>query len=414
MGRTEHASRERGTGPSSRDAFGSSLAGEGDLTGRPEPRSAIAAIAMNLSSRLLRQVRPFVRRHDLLRRFLQRQEMRLWRLRHDLAGRIPSLIRPAPRQITIAVTAACNFRCQGCRYGRDFMVGEQLELDTVRDCLDDAAAAGVATARFYGGEPLLHRDLPAMIERATANGMDAYVTTNGTLMGRRIDELFAAGLRWLTIGFYGVGDRYDDYVQKDGQFEQLRASLATVRERYGGQVSIQLNFMLSRRTCSVAHVESTWALAREFDLHLGVDPISRTIPFFRAPGDDLAIGEDLRTELEDVARALERCKDDRPDRVAPSRTFLRALPSLLLENAAATVPCDAYELLWVGADGTVQLCDVAFPLGNLRERRLRDLLFTETHCRAARDGFQLKCPTCMCKIDSRLRRHSASVRRHGE
>ncbi|MCB9878892.1 MAG: radical SAM protein [Planctomycetes bacterium] len=369
---------------------------------------------MNIASRLLRQVRPFVRRHTKLKLFLQQQEMRLWRLRHDLAQMAPRLIRPSPRQITIAITAACNFRCQGCRYGRDFMVGEHLDLQLVKDCLDDAAAAGVATARFYGGEPLLHPDLPAMVEHATRLGLDAYVTTNGTLMGRRIDELFAAGLRWMTIGFYGIGDDYDDYVQKRGQFAQLRESLATVRARYGGEVAIQLNFMLSRRSCDVEHVRATWELAREFDLHVGVDPISKTIPFFRAPGDELSIGEDLRGELTAVAAELERCKDERPDRVVPSRTFLRALPELLIEDAAAGIPCDAYELLWVGADGSVQLCDVAFPLGNLRQSRLRDLLFTRTHCQAARDGFQLKCPTCMCKIDSRMRRHSGSVRRHGQ
>ena len=61
---------------------------------------------------------------------------------------------------------------------------------------------------------------------------------------------------------------------------------------------------------------------------IGVDPTSRTIPFFRSPGKDLAIGEDLRQELEAVAKELERCKDERPERVVPSRTFLRALPSL--------------------------------------------------------------------------------------
>ena len=30
------------------------------------------------------------------------------------------------------------------------------------------------------------------------------------------------------------------------------------------------------------------------------------------------------------------------------------------------------KLVWIGADGSVQLCDVAFPLGNVNERRLRD------------------------------------------
>lgn len=369
---------------------------------------------MNLTSRVLRSLRPWVRQHTGIKRVLQDQEQRFGRWRHDLAARFPALIKPAPRQITIAITAACNFRCAGCRYGRDFMVGEQLDLPTVIDCLDDAAAAGVASARFYGGEPLLHRDLPAMIAHAKKLGMDAYVTTNATLLHQRIEELHGAGLRWLTIGFYGIGADYDEYTGRDGHFAMLERSLATVRERCGSEVSMQLNYMLSRRSCSVADVQAAWRLVERHDLHMGVDPISKTIPFFRAPGDDLAIGEDLRSELVAVVAEFERLKDLRADRVVPSRTFLRALPELLLEDAAKQIPCDAYELLWVGADGTVQLCDVAFPLGNLKQQRLRDLLFTKQHCQAARDGFQLKCPTCMCKIDSRIRRHTESVRRHGK
>ena len=76
------------------------------------------------------------------------------------------------------------------------------------------------------------------------------------------------------------------------------------------------------------------------------------------------------------------------------------------------VPCDAYELLWIGADGTVQLCDAALPLGNIRERRLRDIMFTDTHRKAAQDGFRLNCPNCTCKVQSRIQKHAASVRRY--
>ena len=368
----------------------------------------------NLSARALRALRPVVERHAGLKAFLKAQELRVARLRHDAAQWLPQLIRPAPRQITIAITAACNLRCVGCRYGRDFMTGEHLDADMVFTLLDDAAAAGVATARFYGGEPLLHRDLPRMIAHAKALGLDAYVTTNATLLADRIDELYSVGLRRVTIGFYGIGAAYDDYTQRDGHFDKLRNSLTAVRARCGSDFAMQLNYMLSRRSCAVADVRAAWELCTEFDLHLGVDPVSRTIPFFREPGADLAIGEDLRPELLAVAREFERLKDERPDRVPPSRTFLRMLPELLLEDGASRVPCDAYELLWVGADGTVQLCDVHFRLGNLHEHRLRDLLFTDRHCAAARDGFRLRCPTCLCKIDSRIRRHSASVRRHGE
>jgi len=77
------------------------------------------------------------------------------------------------------------------------------------------------------------------------------------------------------------------------------------------------------------------------------------------------------------------------------------------------VPCDAYQLLFVSANGVVQLCDVAFPLGNLHERRLADMLFGERHRRACADAFALRCPNCTCKSDGRIRKDAASMRRYG-
>ena len=112
---------------------------------------------------------------------------------HSAATVLPGIIRPAPHRMMIAITGSCNARCIGCRYERDFMVGEQLSYETVEGVLEDAADAGVRMVRFYGGEPLLHRDLPAMVERAVALGMNPYVTTNAALLDQRIDRLVAAG-----------------------------------------------------------------------------------------------------------------------------------------------------------------------------------------------------------------------------
>ena len=72
------------------------------------------------------------------------------------------------------------------------------------------------------------------------------------------------------------------------------------------------------------------------------------------------------------------------------------------------VPCDAGKLLWVGADGGVNLCYVTFPLGNLHEQRLADFLYGRAHHQAARDAFQLNCPNCHCERDSRIQKHLPS------
>ncbi len=101
-----------------------------------------------------------------------------------------------------------------------------------------------------------------------------------------------------------------------------------------------------------------------------------------------------------------------PNRFLHSFEFLRSIPDWLLNPSNMRVPCDAYQTVWIGADGTVQLCDTALKIGNLKERRLRELLFTDVHKRAARDAFCLNCPQCLCKIETRILKDAPSVRRY--
>jgi hypothetical protein len=53
---------------------------------------------------------------------------------------------------------------------------------------------------------------------------------------------------------------------------------------------------------------------------------------------------------------------------------------------------------------------VTFKLGNLHEKRLRDMLFTPAHLEAARDSFKLNCPNCHCAYDTRVLGHAPTRR----
>ena len=364
-------------------------------------------------SQLIRTLRPLARKSDLALKIFKKADVQLSMLHHDLAARFPRLIKPSPRQVTIAITAQCNLLCKGCRYGRDFMVGSRLPLELVRQALSDASEAGVSTARFFGGEPLLHPDLPAMIAHARSLGMEAYITTNGTLLARRFRELYGAGLQWMTIGFYGTGKDYDEYTGRAGQFAALEEGLRTVREVAGQEFPIQINYLLSRTSCSLEDLRATWDFARAHGCFFNVDPISETIPFFTDPSEtDLDFRERDREALLEVVAELIDLKRAHESSMPQSMETLRALPDLLLRTKETRVPCDAYQLIWIGANGVVKLCDSHFDLGNLHERSLSEILFGKEHAQACRDGFQLKCPGCHCKIDSRIRKHRASQRRY--
>jgi molybdenum cofactor biosynthesis enzyme MoaA len=364
---------------------------------------------MTLRSHLVSLIRPAARSHPLLRASLLELDTRVALVKHVVAGTIPSIIQPRVQNLTVAITARCNLRCIGCRYGRDFMVGHSLSLQLVRDLLQDAKAAGVNWVRLYGGEPLLHPDLPKMIEHSTTLGLNTYVTTNGILLSNKIETLYNAGLRDITIGYYGIDEAYDHYVQRKKSFSHLESGVAAVRNRYGLSVDMQLNFLLMRPSCNLEALYAAWQFAERYNMAFKVDLIHYSLPYFtEGPDRQLQFKAEDRDRLAEITRELIRLKEAHPNRFRESALGIRSIPDWLLKGPGMRVPCDAYQLIWVGADGTVQLCYVTFKLGNLHERRLRDMLFTSEHRQSARDAFQLNCPNCHCGRDNRIQMHLAS------
>lgn len=363
--------------------------------------------------RLRGLVRPLLDEHPRIRSLAKRVYLHAARTRHSVARLVPSAITARPRQLTVAITAHCNLRCAGCRYGRDFMPGQRLALSTVIDVLADAKAGGIERVRFYGGEPLLHPDLPTMIRRACELGLSPYITTNGTHLGLKVRSLYDAGLRLASIGFYGIGDAYEAYTQRPDHFRRLEQSLEAVLRTCGSGIELQLNFVLFRPTCTVDAVRAAWHFAERYGMYFHIDLAGSSIPFFTAgPDGQLLLRPDDRAAADAVVREMLTLRRRNPRRFLHSEAFIRSIPDWLINGTAMRVPCDAYELLWIGADGTVQLCDTALPLGNINHQRLRDILFSPEHQRAARDGFQLNCPNCTCLAESRIQKDLPSLRRY--
>ena len=166
------------------------------------------------------------------------------------------------------------------------MVGQRLYLDVMSEVLADARSAGISKVRFYGGEPLLHPELAQMVGHATSLGLNSCVNTNGTHLAKKIDALYGAGLRLVLIGFYGIGDVYDSYTQREGHFRRLEESLRFVRCRYSSELELQLNFTLMRSSCNLNSLAAAWEFACRFDMYFHIDLVSYSLPFF-VQGEEL-------------------------------------------------------------------------------------------------------------------------------
>src|SRR6476619_5614763 len=76
-----------------------------------------------------------------------------------------------------------------------------LHFEETSALVDIFLSLGVDKVRLTGGEPLLRRDLPALVAMIAAKpGLnDLALTTNGVLLAAQADALKEAGLRRITV-----------------------------------------------------------------------------------------------------------------------------------------------------------------------------------------------------------------------
>jgi MoaA/NifB/PqqE/SkfB family radical SAM enzyme len=97
----------------------------------------------------------------------------------------------------------CNLSCVYCNeYDK---TSEPVPFEEMARRIDRLAALGTLAITFSGGEPLLHPELEAMVERIRRQNIIATLITNGYLLtAERIKRLNRAGLDYLQISIDNV------------------------------------------------------------------------------------------------------------------------------------------------------------------------------------------------------------------
>ena len=118
--------------------------------------------------------------------------------------------------LRISVTDRCNFRCTYCMprevYGRDFAFLPRSELLTFEELARLArlfVSQGARKIRLTGGEPLLRRELPKLVQMLVAidEVEDITLTTNGSLLARHAQALADAGLERISVSLDSLDEQ---------------------------------------------------------------------------------------------------------------------------------------------------------------------------------------------------------------
>ncbi len=121
------------------------------------------------------------------------------------------------RDLRISVTDRCNFRCPYCMpkqmFGKNFQFiqhHEMLSFEEITRLARCFIELGITKIRLTGGEPLLRRHIERLIaylsklKKTDGTPLDLALTTNGSLLFRKAQTLFDAGLKRITISLDAI------------------------------------------------------------------------------------------------------------------------------------------------------------------------------------------------------------------
>jgi MoaA/NifB/PqqE/SkfB family radical SAM enzyme len=102
--------------------------------------------------------------------------------------------------LQVEPTSACNLNCQICMRTNLKREIKFLSISNFKRLVDKGGFSHIALHGW--GEPLLNKQLFAMVRYAESRGIATNLTTNGTLIQENIDEVFGSGLREIAFGVY--------------------------------------------------------------------------------------------------------------------------------------------------------------------------------------------------------------------
>jgi len=191
---------------------------------------------------------------------LQKARVGAYVVRQQLAGR-----RRYPLVLMLEPLFRCNLACAGC--GKidypDEILKQRLSVD---ECLAAVDECGAPVVSIAGGEPLLHKEIEAIVEGIVARRRFVYLCTNALVMQKRLALFRPSPYFVWSVHLDGDREMHDRSVCEEGVYDRAVAAIRAAKAR-GFRVNIN---------CTLFNDADPERVARFFDSAsgLGVDGIT--------------------------------------------------------------------------------------------------------------------------------------------
>lgn len=162
---------------------------------------------------------------------LQQCRIGAYVLKQHLSGR-----KRYPLVLMLEPLFRCNLACAGC--GKiDYPAPILNQRLSVEDCLAAVDECGAPVVAIAGGEPLLHKDMPHIIEGILSKGKFVILCTNALLLEKKLNLYRPHPAFTWDIHLDGDRAMHDQAVSQEGVYDRAVAAIRAAKTR-NFQVSI--------------------------------------------------------------------------------------------------------------------------------------------------------------------------------
>ncbi|WP_427308094.1 adenosyl-hopene transferase HpnH [Cupriavidus sp. H39] len=182
-----------------------------------------------------------------------------------IVGKHLSRQKRYPLALMLEPLFRCNLACSGC--GKidypDPILNQRL---SVQQCLEAVDECGAPVVSIAGGEPLLHKDMPQIVQGIIARRKFVYLCTNALLMEKKLDQYQPSPYFIWSVHLDGDREMHDRSVCQEGVYDRCVEAIRAAKAR-GFRVNIN---------CTLFNDAQPERVAKFFDSvkALGVDGIT--------------------------------------------------------------------------------------------------------------------------------------------
>jgi GTP 3',8-cyclase len=273
------------------------------------------------------------------------------------------------KNLRISITDKCNFRCVYCMPAEGLPWLPRADILTFEEITRIARVAvglGIDQIRLTGGEPLVRRDIPALVGmlHAIPGLRSLSLTTNGVLLGRLAGPLAEAGLTRINVSLDSlVREKFTQLTRRDA-LAQVLAGLEEL-EKYPTIWPIKIN-AVAMRGFTESEVLDFVGLSRrkaysvrwiEF-MPLDADQIWRK--------EDILTGAEIKAIIENAYGPLIPVKSEDASETARRYTFADGVGEVGFINPVSEPFCRWCDRIRITAEGQLRTCLFAHSETDLR------------------------------------------------